>query len=108
MGSCRMLSGETLMAIEARMWRELGLSDEEYERIVETIGREPTPTELAMFSVEWSEHCGYPRSRPLLRLFPKEGKYASRAGEGDDDGGIEVRPGLPVLFKMESQNHPSQ
>jgi len=96
------------MAIEARMWRELGLSDEEYERIVDTIDREPTPTELAMFSVEWSEHCGYPRSRTLLRLFPKEGKYASRQVEGEDAGGIEVRPGLTVLFKMESHNHPSQ
>ncbi len=95
------------MAIEPRMWRELGLSDEEYQRIVDTIGREPTPTELAMFSVEWSEHCGYPRSRPLLALLPKEGKYASPV-EGGDAGGIEVAPGLTVLFKMESHNHPSQ
>ncbi len=95
------------MAIEPRMWRELGLSDEEYERIVEAIGREPTPTELAMFSVEWSEHCGYPRSRPLLSLLPREGKYAARV-QGEDAGGIEVAPGLTVLFKMESHNHPSQ
>jgi phosphoribosylformylglycinamidine synthase len=96
------------MAIEARMWRELGLSDEEYDRILKAIGREPTPTELAMFSVEWSEHCGYPRSRTLLALFPKEGKYAPRREEGEDAGGIEVTPGLTVLFKMESHNHPSQ
>ncbi len=96
------------MAIEPRMWRELGLSDAEYERIVSVIGREPSPTELAMFSVEWSEHCGYPRSRPLLSLFPKEGKYAPRQREGEDAGGIEVTPGLTVLFKMESHNHPSQ
>ncbi len=96
------------MAIEARMWRELGLSDAEYERIVSVIGREPSPTELAMFSVEWSEHCGYPRSRPLLSLFPKEGKYAPRQREGEDAGGVEVAPGLTVLFKMESHNHPSQ
>ncbi len=95
------------MAIEPQMWRELGLSDEEFERVVNAIGREPTPTELAMFSVEWSEHCGYPRSRPLLALLPKEGKYAARA-EGEDAGGIEVAPGLTVLFKMESHNHPSQ
>ncbi len=96
------------MAIEARMWRELGLSDDEYQRILDAIGREPTPTELAMFSVEWSEHCGYPRSRPLLRLFPKEGKYAASADASADAGGIEARPGLTVLFKMESHNHPSQ
>ncbi len=95
------------MAIEPRMWRELGLSDDEYRRVLAALGREPSPTELAMFSVEWSEHCGYPRSRPLLRLFPKEGKYASRA-EGEDAGGIEVTPGLTVIFKMESHNHPSQ
>ncbi len=96
------------MAIEARMWRELGLSDEEYDRIVETIGREPTHAELAMFSVEWSEHCGYPRSRPLLGLLPKRGKYTVSGQEGEDAGGVEVRPGLTVLFKMESHNHPSQ
>jgi len=95
------------MAIEPRMWRELGLSDDEYGRILKAIGREPTPTELAMFSVEWSEHCGYPRSRTLLSLLPKEGKYAPRA-RGEDAGGIEVAPGLTVLFKMESHNHPSQ
>jgi phosphoribosylformylglycinamidine synthase len=90
------------------MWRELGLSDAEYQRILDTIGREPTPTELAMFSVEWSEHCGYPRSRPLLSLLPREGKYAPRTKPDEDAGGIEVAPGLTVLFKMESHNHPSQ
>jgi len=95
------------MAIEPRMWRELGLTDDEFQRVVDTIGREPTPTELAMFSVEWSEHCGYPRSRTLLALFPKTGKYASRV-QGEDAGGVEVAPGLTVLFKMESHNHPSQ
>ncbi|MBE9565742.1 MAG: phosphoribosylformylglycinamidine synthase II, partial [Proteobacteria bacterium] len=96
------------MAIEPQMWRELGLSDDEFERIVQAIGREPTPTELAMFSVEWSEHCGYPRSRTLLSLLPKEGKYAARAKAEEDAGGIEAAPGLTVLFKMESHNHPSQ
>ena len=96
------------MAIEPLMWRELGLSDDEFERIVQAIGREPTPTELAMFSVEWSEHCGYPRSRLLLSLLPKEGKYAARAKGDEDAGGIEAAPGLTVLFKMESHNHPSQ
>jgi len=93
--------------IDAAVYRELGLSDEEYQHILKALGREPTPTELAMFSVEWSEHCGYPRSRPVLGLLPKEGKYRSRA-KGEDSGGIEVAPGLLCLFKMESHNHPSQ
>jgi len=93
--------------IDPRVYHELGLTDEEYQRILKALGREPTPTELAMFSVEWSEHCGYPRSRPLLGLLPREGKYPSRA-KGEDAGGIEVAPGLFCLFKMESHNHPSQ
>ena len=56
--------------ITRQMYRSLGLSDAEYEKILTLIGREPTPTELAMFSVEWSEHCGYPRSRTLLKRLP--------------------------------------
>jgi len=92
--------------IEPAVYRELGLKDEEYRRIEGLLGREPTPTELAMFSVEWSEHCGYPRSRPLLRLLPREGKYAPKVA--GDAGGVEVAPGITVLFKLESHNHPSQ
>lgn len=84
----------------------LGMNEEEYNKVLEILGREPSSTELAMYSVEWSEHCGYPRSRALLRLLPKEGHYASVAGA--DTGGIEVEPGLYVVFKMESHNHPSQ
>jgi phosphoribosylformylglycinamidine synthase subunit PurL len=93
--------------IDPQVYRELGLSDEEFQRILSVLGREPSPTELAMFSVEWSEHCGYPRSRGMLGLFPREGKYPSRA-KGEDSGGVEVAPGLFCLFKMESHNHPSQ
>ncbi|NIM06386.1 MAG: phosphoribosylformylglycinamidine synthase subunit PurL, partial [Armatimonadetes bacterium] len=93
--------------IDPRVYHELGLSDEEYQRILNALGREPTHAELAMFSVEWSEHCGYPRSRPLLGLLPREGKYPTRA-KGEDAGGVEVAPGLYCLFKMESHNHPSQ
>ena len=47
-------------------YRELGLTDQEYKNILKILKRDPTPTELAMFSVEWSEHCGYPRSRKYL------------------------------------------
>ena len=92
--------------MDATVWRALGLTDEEYRRIEKIMGREPSPTELAMFSVEWSEHCGYPRSRELLATLPRQGKYPITVG--GDAGGIELPGGLCVLFKIESHNHPSQ
>ena len=85
--------------------RELGLKEEEYERILAILGRVPTPTEIAMFSVEWSEHCGYLHSRRWLELLPREGEFSPLRGE--DAGGI-VYDDLAVVFKMESHNHPSQ
>jgi phosphoribosylformylglycinamidine synthase II len=84
---------------------ELGLRKEEYQRIVEILGRTPTPTEVAMFSVEWSEHCGYPHSRKWFELFPREGHFPALFGE--DAGGI-LYDDLAIIFKMESHNHPSQ
>jgi phosphoribosylformylglycinamidine synthase len=84
----------------------LGMTEGEYQKVTEILEREPTATELAMYSVEWSEHCGYPRSRALLKTLPKTGHYASVAGA--DTGGIEIEPGVLVVFKMESHNHPSQ
>ncbi|MFH1868738.1 MAG: phosphoribosylformylglycinamidine synthase subunit PurL [Candidatus Omnitrophota bacterium] len=91
--------------IKKEVYRSLGLKDDEYSKIRGILGRDPTPTELAMFSVEWSEHCGYPRSRNLLRLLPKTGRYEVLIGE--DSGGIIV-DNLAIIFKMESHNHPSQ
>jgi len=93
------------MQISNEVYRALGLSDEEYQKILDILKREPTPTELAMFSVEWSEHCGYTCSRNYLKLLPKKGKYEALIGE--DAGGIIVDD-LAVIFKMESHNHPSQ
>jgi len=93
------------MVIKREVYRSLGLSDGEYQKILDILGREPTPTELAMFSVEWSEHCGYPHSRNLLKILPKTGKYPVLIGE--DSGGIIVDD-LAIVFKMESHNHPSQ
>jgi phosphoribosylformylglycinamidine (FGAM) synthase-like enzyme len=75
----------------------LGMTEAEYNKLLEILGRVPSTTELAMVSVEWSEHCGYPRSRALLKMLPKDGHYASVAGA--DTGGIEVEPGLFVVFK---------
>ena len=87
------------------VYRALGLSDEEFEKITKIMGRDTTPTELAMFSVEWSEHCGYPRSKKWLKILPQKGKYETLIGE--DSGGIIVDD-LAIVFKMESHNHPSQ
>ncbi|MDI6731123.1 MAG: phosphoribosylformylglycinamidine synthase subunit PurL [Candidatus Margulisbacteria bacterium] len=91
--------------VKQEVYQALGLTDAEYQKIEQIMGREPSSTELAMFSVEWSEHCGYPRSRKYLGLFPKEGKYEALIGE--DSGGF-VYDGLAIVFKMESHNHPSQ
>ena len=84
----------------------LGMQVGEYERMVKVLGRQPTDTEIAVFSVEWAEHCGYPRSRTMLDLLPKTGRFKTYVGA--DCGGFEIKPGWWILFKMESHNHPSQ
>jgi phosphoribosylformylglycinamidine synthase II len=86
--------------------RELGLTDSEYELIVERLGREPEDTELAMLSLMWSEHCAYKHSRKLLRRLPTEGP-AVLMGPGENAGVVDVGGGLGVAFKVESHNHPS-
>jgi len=91
--------------IKPDVYHSLGLSDKEYQNITKILKREPSNTELAMFSVEWSEHCGYLRSRRWLKLLPKTGKYKTLIGE--DSGGI-IIDDLAIIFKMESHNHPSQ
>jgi len=91
--------------VTSKNYRELGLNAKEYRKIIDILKREPTPTELAMFSVQWSEHCGYIHSRKMLKLLPKTGKYQTLIGE--DSGGIIVDD-LAIIFKMESHNHPSQ
>ena len=84
----------------------LGLSDFEYDRILELMGRAPNYLELSLFSVMWSEHCGYKNSRPLLRRFPNEGARVLQ-GPGENAGVVEVGDGWALVFKMESHNHPS-
>jgi len=91
--------------ITPETYHALGLSDEEYQKIIDVLKREPTPTELAMFSVEWSEHCGYLCSKKLLRTLPQTGKCQTLIGE--DSGGI-IIDDWAIVFKMESHNHPSQ
>ena len=86
--------------------RALGLTDGERERICELLGRDPNDFELAVYSLLWSEHCGYKHSRPLLRRFPTEGARVLQ-GPGENAGVIDVGDGLAVALKVESHNHPS-
>ena len=86
--------------------RELGLTDYEYELIVDRLGREPGGVELAMLSLMWSEHCAYKHSRKLLRRLPTQGPQVLM-GPGENAGAVDVGDGLAVAFKVESHNHPS-
>ncbi len=86
--------------------RQLGLTDDEYARILDRLGRAPNDVELAMLSLMWSEHCGYKHSRRLLRRLPNEGPHVLM-GPGENAGAVDVGDGLAVAFKVESHNHPS-
>ncbi|MDP9225602.1 MAG: phosphoribosylformylglycinamidine synthase subunit PurL [Actinomycetota bacterium] len=94
------------MITKQLLHRELGLNDEELDRIRRDLGREPTHTELAMFSVMWSEHCSYKSSRVHLQKLPSTGDRVL-IGPGEGAGIIEVAPGVAVAWKAESHNHPS-
>jgi phosphoribosylformylglycinamidine synthase II len=87
-------------------YSSLGLSDNEYDHILELLGRVPNYLELSLFSVMWSEHCGYKNSRPLLRRFPNTGPRVLQ-GPGENAGVVEVGDGWALVFKVESHNHPS-
>jgi phosphoribosylformylglycinamidine synthase II len=86
--------------------RTLGLTDGELERIFDLLGRDPNDFELAVYSLLWSEHCGYKHSRPLLGRFPTSGAHVLQ-GPGENAGVIDVGDGLAVALKVESHNHPS-
>lgn len=92
-------------------WKELGLKKDEYERIVEILGRRPTSAELAMYSVMWSEHCSYKSSKIYLRQFGEkvtdEMKKHLMVGMGENAGVVDIGEGWAVTFKVESHNHPS-
>ncbi len=83
-----------------------GLTGEEYARIVRALGREPTITELGIFSVMWSEHCSYKSSRVHLRNLPTTGPRVLQ-GPGENAGAVDIGDGLAAVFKIESHNHPS-
>ncbi len=83
-----------------------GLTEEEYGRILASLGRVPNLTELGIFSVMWSEHCSYKSSRVHLQRFPTEGERVVQ-GPGENAGAVDIGDGLSAVFKMESHNHPS-
>ena len=83
-----------------------GLNADEYQRLLEILGREPTMTELGIFSVMWSEHCSYKSSRLHLRRLPTEGPRVVQ-GPGENAGAVDIGDGLTAVFKIESHNHPS-
>ena len=85
----------------------LALSEQEYEAIVERLGRVPNELELGLFGSLWSEHCGYKHSKPLLRLLPGDGPRVLVGAGSENAGAVDVGDGLAVVFKIESHNHPS-
>ncbi len=88
------------------LFEQLGLSRAEYERIWSIQWREPTHVELAVYSLMWSEHCGYKHSRQRLKLFPTTGERVLQ-GPGENAGIVDIGGGLAVAMKIESHNHPS-
>ncbi|WP_084557149.1 phosphoribosylformylglycinamidine synthase subunit PurL [Hamadaea tsunoensis] len=94
---------------EEQPFAELGLQPDEYERIRQILGRRPTQSELAMYSIMWSEHCSYKSSKIHLRQFGEKKPVSERvlAGIGENAGVIAISDDIAVTFKVESHNHPS-
>jgi phosphoribosylformylglycinamidine synthase len=94
---------------ERQPYEELGLRTDEYDRIREILGRRPTESELAMYSIMWSEHCSYKSSKVHLRQFSEQAPASDRllAGIGENAGVVRITDQLAVTFKIESHNHPS-
>ena len=93
-------------AITADLIAAHGLKPDEYQRILGIIGREPTFTELGIFSAMWNEHCSYKSSKKWLRTLPTSGPQVI-CGPGENAGVVDIGDGQAVIFKMESHNHPS-
>ena len=89
-----------------KLYREMGLSDQEFEMIKDILKRLPNFTETGIFSVMWSEHCSYKTSKPLLRKFPTKASHVLQ-GPGEGAGIIDIGDNQAVVFKIESHNHPS-
>ena len=94
------------VTVDLQLAQDHGLSSDEYDQIVRTLGRTPTFEELGVFSVMWSEHCSYKSSRRFLRRLPTTGPKILQ-GPGENAGIIDIGDGLAAVFKIESHNHPS-
>jgi phosphoribosylformylglycinamidine synthase len=94
------------MTISDEVLQRHGLTRDEYGRIVEMLEREPTLTELGIYSVMWSEHCSYKSSKVHLKTLPTTGKRVLQ-GPGENAGAVDIGDGLAAVFKIESHNHPS-
>ncbi len=97
---------DTETKVTAEMAAEHGLTREEYARLMQILGREPSLTELGIFSVMWSEHCSYKSSKVHLKRLPTRGPQVVQ-GPGENAGVVDIGEGLCAVFKIESHNHPS-
>src|SRR3569833_1889905 len=93
-------------AITAEVIKDHGLTQDEYQRVLKWLGREPSLTELGIFSVMWSEHCSYKSSRVHLKRLPTRSKLVLQ-GPGENAGIIDIGDGWACAFKIESHNHPT-
>ena len=91
---------------DEKLYRQMGMTDEEFDRATEMIGRLPNYTETGLFSAMWSEHCSYKSSKPILRKFPTEGERVLQ-GPGEGAGIVDIGDNQAAVFKMESHNSPS-
>ena len=89
-----------------KRYKDMGLSESEYDKVCEILGREPNFTETGIFSVMWSEHCSYKHSKPFLTQFPTSGSHVLM-GPGEGAGVVDIGDNQAVVFKVESHNHPS-
>lgn len=101
-----MNAGKGTAMIDDRILKDHNLTRDEYKLILKLVGREPNLTELGIFSVMWSEHCGYKSSRVHLKKLPTKGPAVIQ-GPGENAGILDIGDGLAVVFKIESHNHPS-
>src|SRR5438309_12104391 len=90
-----------LASVDPELHLALGLTDNELETIRRTLGRDPNPTELAMYGAMWSEHCSYKSSKVHLKTLPTEGD-AVRVGPGEGAGGVALGAGIAAVLKAES------